>query len=302
MGIVRDSFLGRFLLSELHVFESKLLPLLISDEKAVRRYYKKRTGKNLNLENPMSYSEKLNWYKLNCRLPLMQQCADKVAVREYVKLNGYENLLNKQYCICDKISDLHIENLPTRFVLKAAHGSSMNLVVKDKTKIHWVREKIIMWTWLHQDIAWSGREWVYKDMPKRLIAEKYLEDENGELRDYKFFCFNGKPVFMQYDVGRFLGKHARNFYDMDGNLFPLHDDHPSDSSLPFPLPKSIYSEMQVMAAKLARPFQFVRVDFYYVIDKIFFGEMTFFPHGGIPWFQPPEYDMIFGKEWKLVLK
>lgn len=299
-SFVRSNFLGRYLVSNLHCIESWLIPLLISDEKAVRKFYRNRTGKELNLDNPVGFTEKLNWYKLNGRIPLMQKCADKVSVRDYVVSKGFADSLNEVYAVCNKVSDLDVEALPERFVIKAAHGSHMNLIVKDKSKVNWLKEKLMMATWLRQNIAWSGREWVYKAMPKRLIVEKYLEDESGELRDFKFFCFNGTTYFMQYDVGRFSGKHSRNYYDMSKKLLPINDDLFPDATLPFPLTEEQFVRMREMAKVLSEPFQFVRVDFYLVEDKIYFGEMTYFHNGGVSWFNPPEYDRIFGDQWELV--
>ncbi len=297
--ILHKSFLGQYLLSNLHCIESWLVPLLISDEIAVKRYYKRKTGKTLNLENPIGFSEKLNWYKLYGRIPLMQTCADKVDVREYVASKGFEDNLNEVYAVCDKVSDLDIDSYPEKFVIKAAHGSHMNLIVKDKTKVNWFKEKLMMATWLRQNIAWSGREWVYKDIPRRLIVEKYLEDESGELRDFKIFCFNGKPYYLQYDCGRYSGVHSRNYYDLNKKLLPIHDDLFPNEALSFPLNDEKFEQILDISEKLSEPFQMVRVDFYIVNSKIIFGELTFFHNGGVSWFDPPEYDIIWGNHWRL---
>ena len=298
--LVKKSFWGRYFISNLHCLESWLLPILISDEKVVKKYYREHTGKELNLNNPVGFTEKLNWYKLNGRIPLMQTCADKVAVRGYVSGKGFKDNLNEVYAVCNSVKELDIDSYPDCFVIKAAHGSHMNLIVKNKKEINWFKEKLMMATWLRQNIAWSGREWVYKDIPRRLIVEKYLEDESGELRDFKFFCFNGEPYYLQYDVGRFSGKHSRNYYDLNKKLLPIHDDLYPDESLDFPLDDNQFSQMQRMASVLAEPFQFVRVDFYLVQGKIYFGEITFFHNGGVSWFEPNEYDRIFGDKWNII--
>ena len=296
---IRKSFFGKYLISELHCFESWLVPKLISDEKAVLKFYKKATGKDLNLENPITLSEKLNWYKLNGRIPLMQQCADKIAMREYVTEKGYSDCLNEIHGVYTRVKDIDIDALPEKFALKAAHGSHMNIIVTDKSKENWKQHKMMMSTWLRQNIAWGGREWVYKDMPRRIVAEKYLEDASGELRDYKFFCFNGKPAYMQYDSGRYHGMHLRNYYDMDLNFIPVRDDVPADKSNKPEISNEIFEKMKKMANDLSEPFQHVRVDFYIVNNKIYVGELTFFHNGGITWFDPPEYDEIFGSNWEL---
>ncbi len=296
---IRKNFVGEYAINILHCIECKLMPAIIDDETAVKKFYTKRTGKQLNLDNPQTFTEKMNWYKLNSSNPLMQQCADKVGLREYVTSKGYGDNLNEIYGVYNNVKDIDINSFPECFVLKAAHGSHMGLIVKDKSTVNWRKEKIMMKTWLHQDIAWSGREWVYKDMPKRIVAEKYLEDASGELRDYKFFCFNGKPTYMQIDIGRYRGTHYRNYYDMDMNYIPVSDDCPQKEDLEISIDKTVLDEMRKIATDLSQPFQFVRVDFYYVDNKILIGEMTFFHNGGVSWFEPESYDYEFGRQWVL---
>ncbi len=295
---IESTFVGSYAVSVLHAIECAVVPALVSDEKAVKRFYKRKTGKDLNLENPQSFSEKMNWYKLNHRDPVMQQCADKVAVREYVKSKGYGGCLNELYGVYDKVSDIDINALPDQFALKASHGSHMNYIVKDKAAFNWKQAKIMMRSWLRQNIYWSGREWVYKDIPHRIIAEKYLEDETGELKDYKFFCFNGKPYYMQFDGDRFIN-HYRNFYDMDKKELAIECEYPGKPGIDFPLKAEDFESMKKMARDLAKPFQHVRVDFYLVNGEIYFGELTFFHNSGITWFQPEDYDEEWGKHWSL---
>lgn len=295
---IRDLFWVRFFTSELHCIESRLMPKILSDEQAIKRDYRKQTGHELNLENPHSFSEKNNWYKLKFRMPLMQQCADKVAVREYVSKQGYAECLNEVYGVYGDVDQIKIDQLPNQFVLKASHGSHMNIIVKNKDAINWKKARLMMRSWLHQDIAWSGREWVYKDIPRRIIAEKYLEDETGELRDYKFYCFNGEPKFMQLEVGRFTKDNTRNFYDLDWNLLPFGKELPHNPNIIVQKPQK-YEEMISIARDLCNPFQYVRVDLYQVSGKIYFGELTFFPAGGAADFIPKIYDQIVGEMWEL---
>lgn len=297
---IRNSFWGEFLISCLHIVECKVLPKVMDDETAVKKFFKKKAGYDLNLDNPRTYSEKLNWYKLNARNPLMAQCADKVAVREYVTEKGYGDMLNEIYGVYDKVSEIDIDALPEQFVLKAAHGSHMNLIVTDKSKINWRQQKMLMSTWLKQDIYWSGREWVYKDLPKRIVAEKYLEDESGELKDYKFFCFNGKAEYMEYDTGRFCGIHYRNFYDENMKFVPIDDGCPNDETISLPISKEQFDKMKSIANDLSQPFLFARIDFYSLGDKLLFGEITFFDSGGFEFFNPKEYDYEFSKNWELI--
>jgi len=297
--ILRSSFIGNLAISSLHCLESWLIPIMIDDETAVKRFYKKRTGVDLSLDNPETFCEKLNWYKLNVRNLLMAQCADKVGVREYVISKGYGECLNEVYGVYTNVKDIDIEALPDQFVLKAAHGSHMNLIVKDKSSIKWYREKMMMNTWLHQDIAWSGREWVYKDIPKRIVAEKYLQDESGELRDYKFFCFHGKPEYLQYDIGRFSGFQYRNYYDMNQNPIPISDGTPSNYEIGLNISDEQFTKMKEIATSLSDDFQQVRIDLYVCNGKVYFGEMTFFDGGGSTVFVPDEWNYRFSEKWTI---
>lgn len=295
---IKSNFWGDYAVSQYHAIMSWLMPKVISDEKAIKSYYKKFAGEELDLSNPQTFSQKQQWYKLNAKLPLMQKCADKYAVREYINGCGYEYLLNDLLGCYDDPNDIELDSLPNQFVIKASHGSGFNVIVKDKSKLNWTQTRIMLKSWLHQNIAWSGREWVYKDMPRHIIIEKYLEDETGELRDYKFFCFNGEPQFMQLEVGRYTDHNARNFYDMDWNLMPFGKSIPHDPTLSISKPK-MFDEMKRIARDLCKPFQFVRVDLYQVGGKVYFGELTFFPAGGMPDFIPSEYDRIVGDMWTL---
>ena len=297
-SFIKKSFLGNYLISLSHCVRCKIEPALISDEKAVKKYYKKTFGKELDLDNPTTFTEKTNWYKLNNRNPLMAKCADKVAVRDYIKEKGYGDCLNEIIGVYDRVNEIDFDSLPDQFVIKASHGSHMSYIVKDKSSFDWKNAKKMMKTWLHQNIYWSGREWVYKDIPKRIIIEKYLEDENGELRDYKFYCFNGKPDFIQYDIGRY-SHHYRNFYDLEFNALPFKNGCEQNFEIDIEKPNSL-QKMITIAKVLAEPFQFARVDFYSVYNRIVFGEITFFHEGGSTPFEPNEYEEIIGNKWRLV--
>lgn len=302
MGIIdkcKKSNLGQYLISQYHCVASYFYPRLVNDKKAVIKYYKKKSGGQVvDLVNPKKFSEKLQWYKLNAKIPLMQVCADKVAVREYIKEIGCGELLNEVYGVYGRVKEIDWDRLPERFVIKVAHGSGQNIIVNDKAKLNIKHAKRMLNSWMHQDISWSGREWVYKNMPRRIIVEKFLQDETGGLRDYKFFCFNGKPTFMQLEVGRFTDNNTRNFYDMEWNLMPFGKELPHNPNMVVEKP-AMFQEMKEIAKKLSQPFQFVRVDLYQVNGKIYFGELTFFPAGGAPDFVPSNYDDIVGDYWEL---
>lgn len=296
---LRKYFWFQYLISEWHVVMSRLNPLLYSDEKAIIKYYKKKSGgMTVDLNDPKTFSEKQQWYKLNRHSELMEQCADKYTVRQYIKDCGYGHLLNDLLGVYDSVDQIDLDKLPEKFVLKATHGSGFNLIVKEKGAVNWRRQKKMMRSWMRQDIYWSGREWVYKNLAHRIIAEKYLEDSSGGLLDYKFFCFNGKPSFMQLEVGRYTKDNTRNFYDTEWNLLPFGKDLPHNPDIHIEKPEN-FEEMKKIAEKLSKPFQFVRVDLYQVQGKVYFGELTFFPAGGAPDFIPGEYDGIIGEMWDI---
>jgi len=265
-----------------------------NDFEAINRLYFSKAGKYPNLENPTLFSEKMQWLKLNYFNPKMEIAADKFKVREYLKQKGYEDLLNEVVAVYERVSEINIEKLPNKFVLKASHGSGWNLIVQDKDKINWYIWRLILKSWLKHNIFWNGREWVYKNIKPRLVCEKYLEDESGTLMDYKIHCFNGKPKFIQANNGRGQKVHAQNFYNLSWDLLPFGKDLTPLPEIEIPSPYNL-NKMLTIATNLAADFPYVRVDFYEVNKKIIFGELTFFPASGMPDFKPEEYDEIIGK-------
>ena len=264
-----------------------------NDKQAIIGLYKRFSGKVPNLENPITFSEKLQWMKFNLQDVRMKQCADKYEVREYLETRNYGDLLSNLLAVYENIDDLDINNLPEKFVIKATHGSGWNLIVHNKNKINWWIWKKIMNIWLHDNIFWPGREWPYKDMKPRLIVEEYLEDKSGQLMDYKFFCFNGKAHFIQANKGRNTNNHAQNFYNLNWEIQPFGKDLKPRPDILIDAPVNL-DKMAKVAEDLSRPFPFVRVDFYEVDNKVIFGELTFYPKSGLPDLTPIEYDTILG--------
>jgi len=224
----------------------------------------------------------------------MPVCSDKYEVRNYLIQKGYGSLLNELIAVFESVDKIDVAKLPEKFVLKATHASGWNLICKDKKGINWWIWKRIIKSWLQHNFFWYGREWNYKDMKPRLVCEKYMEDESGGLMDYKFFCFNGNPKFVQANKGRGKKVHAQNFYDLDWKLQPFGKDLIPIPEIEIPKPKSM-EQMIEIAKDLAIPFPYVRVDFYEVHEKIIFGELTFFPASGMPDFVPTDYDKIVGE-------
>lgn len=263
----------------------------ISDEEFVKNLYYEAFGKELNLDNPKTFNEKINWMKLKYKNELATICADKYEVRGYLEKKGYKWLLNDLIGVYESVSDLDVDKLPDRFVLKATHGSGWNLIVKDKNSVNWFPWKLIMKSWLKQNFYYYGREWVYNNMKPRIICEKYLEDDNGELLDYKVYCFNGEPKFVQVDVDRF-GHHTANYYDINWNDMPFQYDDENSGRI-INKPKNL-EEIIKISRDLSKDFPHVRVDFYEVNGRLYFGELTFFSASGTAKFNPEKYDEIIG--------
>ncbi len=269
-----------------------------TDEEAINNLYSSYAGRKPNLTNPSTFSEKLQWLKLNYQNPLQTICADKFLVRDYLTNKGYESILSKVILVAERVEDLNINTLPEKFVIKATHGSGWNLICTDKKKVNWFWWRKIMNIWLHNNIFWPGREWPYKNMKPRLIVEEFMTDKSGLLMDYKFFCFNGKAKFIQANKGRDTPNHAQNFYDLEWKILPFGKDLKPRPDITIDAP-SCMQQMIEIAEDLAREFPFVRVDFYEVNGKVIFGELTFYPKSGLPDFTPPEYDEILGSYFEL---
>jgi hypothetical protein len=273
---------------------------IISDEQLIRKRFKKRLGREVDLENPIKFNDKLQWLKLNWHDAIATKCADKYEVREIVKEKIGEEYLNEIIGVYESVDEINIDELPKKFVLKGTHGSGFNIICKDKSKMNWDEEFKKMRRWLRTNYYLQNREWVYKDIKPRIICEKYLTDGESQnsLIDYKFFCFNGEPTYCQVIRGR--GENETiDFYDTEWNHMTFNGlrELPM-STTKYEKPKK-YEKMIALAKELAGDFPFVRVDFYYVQDEIIFGELTFFPLSGMGKFTPDEWDFKLGELLKL---
>lgn len=203
------------------------------------------------------------------------------------------------FLVTDDPENLEIDSLPNQFVIKTTNGSGTNIICKDKTLMNIENVRTQLNDWLHRDIFAISREWSYKDIKPNVIVEEYLEDmENTfeEINDYKFFCFNGKPLYVVLDVDRHTG-HKRNIYDIDWNYIDVSTDHTNFGDV-VPKPKG-YEEMVRVAKILSKDFPFVRVDLYYVNGKVYFGELTFYPWSGYVQFNPDRFDFVLGENFSL---
>lgn len=270
-----------------------------SDEKFLKRLFKLEMGYELNLENPQTFSEKLQWLKLYNRKPEYTQMVDKYAVKEYVA-----NIIGEEYIIptlgvWDRVEDIDFDKLPNQFVLKTTHGGGNTGVVicKDKSTFDKNKAKIRLASSLKSDIYKSLREWPYKAVKKRIIAEVLIESKDGgDLPDYKFFCFNGEPKYCQVIAGRETGTTTIDWYDREWNHQLFHEPKNYPFSEKGHKRPNCLNEMWSLATKLSQGQPFLRVDFYEIDNAIKFGELTFFPTSGMGGFKPTEWDSKFG-EW-----
>jgi hypothetical protein len=266
---------------------------LIPEELFIRWVFQKRMGYRLNLEDPKTFNEKLQWLKLNDRSPLKTLCADKYAVRDYVKKKIGDQYLIPLHFQTDNPNDIIPENLPdTPCILKTNHASGDVIVVKDKSTVDF--EKIqrkfkILLRKNHYDYT---KEWQYKHIKPRILVEKLLVDENSDIpRDYKFNCFNGQVNFITAHADRFAG-HKSSLFDPEWNPIDCRCNETDNVELVKKPP--MLEEMKELARTLARDFLFVRVDLYNIGTDIFFGELTFCPGSGWAPFEPMEWDRKFG--------
>lgn len=265
----------------------------------VRVYYEYYTGKKLNLSNPVEFNQKIQWLKVYYKPKILNQLVDKYAVRAYVKEKIGAQYLNKSIAVYNSANEVNFDDLPEKFVIKGVHGCHFNLIVKDKSNLNRMKSRLLLIKWMHKNQYYrGGLEWAYKDVKPRLIAEAYLEEMGQEIiNDYKFFCFNGKPKFIQVDIER-ATEHKRCFYDLNWKKLPFNIKNftPFESELKKPVN---FDEMKKLAEKLADEFPFVRVDLYSIFGKTIFGEMTFYPSDGRNEFVPDHYNKIIGDYLKL---
>lgn len=274
----------------------------LPDKEMLKIQYRIKTGRNLDLKNPQRFTEKLQWYKLNYRNEILRSCVDKYEVRNFIASKGYEEILTKCYGIFDKVEDIDFTKLPNRFVIKKTNGGGgLNILLcKDKKNfnIQEAKEKINNWMQF-EDIGKNGREWAYYGIKNKILIEEYLENENNPkagINDYKIFCFNGKAKYLVVDTERYI-EHKRNFYDINWQYLDVSSDCPN---LGDKLKKPEGLEKLIKVAEgLAKEFPFVRVDLYLIKEKIYFGELTFYPWSGYVNFIPDSFDYLLGNEFIL---
>ena len=268
---------------------------IIPDSIFLKLKFKKKMGYSFDLKNPQTFNEKLQWLKLYNRNPLYSTLVDKCAVKPYIaKLIGDQHII-ATLGVWNSFDEIDFEKLQNQFVLKCTHDSGSYVICKDKSKLNVAEARKKLSAALNSNYFYSGREWPYKNVPPRIIAEQYIEDRNGALVDYKFSCFNGYVDCVMVCLDRHLNDTKFYFFDKDWNLKRLNvrgKNAPADFTIPKP---PCMDEMFEMAAKLSKDIPFVRVDLFECDGKIYFGEMTFYPDSGFDANLLPETDKYFGQ-------
>ena len=266
----------------------------MDDKKYILKEWKIRMRNTCHIEEPKTFNEKMQWLKLYDRRPEYTNMVDKYEAKKYVS-----NIIGEEYIIptlgiYEKFEDIDFEKLPNKFVLKPTHTSGDIFICNDKEKVDYPKLKKKVKKWLKRKYYYIHREWPYKNIQPRVIVEKYMKNEDTQdLKDYKFMCFNGKVKCSFVCSNRYLKKGLNiDFYDLDWNKMPFQRHYPNSNEN---IPKPINYELMIMLAeKLSTGIPFVRVDFYEINGKVYFGELTFFPGSGFEEFTPERYDEIIG--------
>jgi hypothetical protein len=269
--------------------------VLVSDERYIRNTYRKALGRNLELQHPTLYNDKINFLKLNWTHPFLTMCADKVAVRDFVKERIGANYLVPILGIFDNVDDIDFNVLPKSFVIKASHGSGWIIIVKDKDSENLDLYKKRMRLWLKSNYYFRAREKVYKDIPPRIIIEPFLKINDNPPDDYRIFCFHGEPRFIFLDMEKYEEDHIikRNVYDINWNLLDVKVQYPCLPNKKIEKPKEL-DLLVSLSKKLSKDFLHVRVDFYSFDGLVYFGELTFFHGSGFQKINPSRFEKEMG--------
>lgn len=274
----------------------------LSDETYLRILFKATMKKRLDLKSPTTFNEKLQWLKLHDRKPIYTTMVDKYAVKDYVASIIGEEYIIPTLGVWDKFDEIDFDSLPNQFVLKCTHDSGSLSICRDKEHFDIAKAKDKIEKFLRMDYYKYGREWPYKNVQRKIIAEKYMQDDNNpSLTDYKFYCFDGVPQFMYISEGLEDHQTARiSFLNMDWTKAPFgRTDYKEYDLLPGKPAK--FEEMVNLSRKVSIDVPFVRVDWYFIDSRVYFSEFTFSPCGGFMIFNPEKYDRIVGDMLNLPL-
>lgn len=271
---------------------------ILPDSLHLKLMYKIKMGRRLNLNNPVAFTEKIQWLKLHDRNPIYTVLADKIEARKYIKEKiGGEYLipLLKTY---ERANEINFDELPEQFVLKCNHDSKSKYICRKKDREEFDSAVAVIAKKLKANYFYYFREWAYKDVMPRIICEKYMEDsKTGELRDYRFYCFNGevKIIGVDYDI---IKAYKRALFTPDWEFLDVRYKHLKGKKSDIERPKQL-DTMIGLAEILADGLPFVRVDFYIADGKIYSGELTLYPSAGYSKFEPGEFDYELGRYLEL---
>lgn len=288
----------------------KLILPLLTDKQLVKLKFRWHMGYAIDLKNPKTLNEKINWLKLNDRTSLQTQCSDKYMVREYVREKIGDTYLVPLYFATKKANEIIPANLPdTPCIIKTNHDSGGGFFVRDRSTQNWEQIRENLSARLKHNYYTYSREWQYKNIEPRIIVEKLLEDKDGNIPfDYKVHCFNGKVRMISVDMGRGTEQHYRNWYNSNWEREKFkwsspkaHGKSTDPSDIDPEKPKTL-KEMIRLSELMAEAFTYVRVDWYDVDGVLYFGELTFHHDGGFRPIIPQKWDEILGKELQLNIK
>jgi hypothetical protein len=270
-------------------------PEVMSDRTYLRIRHKHLLGTWPDLDDPVTFNEKVLWRILNDRSPLLPQVTDKVTVRRFVASRVGEDYFTRRYAVVERAAELDWRALPRSFVIKPNHGSGWTRIVRDKSTADPLEILVAAQSWLRANYYRKGREWAYRNIQPRLIVEGLLLEDGQIPRDYKLFCFHGEPLVIQVTSGRFT-HHTRTLYDTAWRRLPFELLYPAGPDIlrPKGLP-----EMLRVARALSQPFDFLRVDLYHIDGRVYFGELTCYPGNGTEPFRPAGFDAELGAWWHL---
>ena len=270
------------------------------DEAFLIRKYKAAMGRDLSLSKPVTFNEKLQWLKLYDRRPEYTVMADKLAVRQYITEKLGEEHLIPLLGVWDDPDDIDFDLLPNQFVLKCNHNSGLGMCIcKDKSTLDIEKVRSELRKGLREDYYQKTREWVYKDIPRKIICEKFMTNGGQELEDYKIHNFNGEAKFVLVCRDRFSDTGlTEDFFTPQWEHLPVKRPKLANASVPIPRPEHL-EQMLEFSKILSKDIPFVRTDFYVIEGKVYFGEITFFPASGMATFHPARWDATFGSWLKL---
>ena len=287
------------LMSKLRIIEGMIARKLVKflpDDLYLKMIFHSRVGYYPNLNNPRTYNEKLQWLKLNYKRDDYAMMVDKVTAKEYVASIIGEKYIIKTLGVWDSVNDIDWDSLPNQFVIKVTSDSGGIVVCKEKTALDIDLAITKLQKGWGKNYYMYNKEYPYRDLRPRIIAEEYIEDESGfELKDYKFFCFDGIPkyLFVASDRQKSNEETKFDFFDLEWNHLPVINGHPN-SSVELKKPVN-FDEMIQVATRLSQGMPHVRVDLYNNNGNIYFGELTFFHWSGMIAYQPEEWDYKFGE-------